>query len=210
MESAVKEWSQTNSYTLYKCDIQVENAKVIGWLVYSYSFTNIAVLKNFLMAKSDFEWGLKIASPTQSDKNLDWKDRLKALSVIVPLEHEQTAKVIISECFNPHTKQNAVKTFKDCYLFVGNEHENKTDTLAVIFSAMIGRHKFRLMHLCISFITSIIKDIDTKIYTSNNQRLSLREMILNLPSYEKKLGKSTKLFLSIDYTTNNKEIWFNK
>ena len=74
---------------------------------------------------------------------------------------------------------------------------------------MIGRHKFRLMHINTAFITSIVKDIDTPIFTIHRTRVTLREMILNLPSYEKKLGPN-KLFLSIDYTANNSDIWFKK
>ena len=208
-EAAMKEWSRSSSHSIYKCDIQVENAKVIGWLVYSYSFTHIPTLKNFLMDKSRFEWGFKLASPTQSDKHLDWKERVKALSVIVPMENEETAKMIISETFNPFIKKKEHKSFSDTYLFVGNEYENKTESLSVIFSAMIGRHKFRLMHISTAFITCIVKDIDTRILTIDCQRITLREMILNLPSYEQKLGKS-KLFLSIDYTPCNRDVWFKK
>ena len=208
-ESALKEWSSSHSYSLYKCDIQVENAKVIGWLVYSFSFTNVNALKDFLMSKSTFQWGFKLAAPTQADKSTDWKERLKALNVIVPLEKEETARMIISDCFNPHSSQSEYKTFTDSYLFVGNEHENKTESLSIIFSAMIGRHKFRLMHLNTAFVTCIIKDIDTRILTKDRERRTLREMILNLPSYEKKLGPN-KLFLSIDYTANNSDVWFKK
>ena len=41
MEDALVEWATTNAYSFYKCDIQTEKSKVIGWLVYSFDFTNV-------------------------------------------------------------------------------------------------------------------------------------------------------------------------
>ena len=84
MESKLEEWAKPQSYTLYKSLIQSENAKCIGWLLYSNSYTDTDLIKKILLAQTDFEWGFKYQSVTQTDSETEWKKRLKAMSVMVP------------------------------------------------------------------------------------------------------------------------------
>ena len=194
MEKKLAEWAHARTYSLTKCNIQSEESTVIGWLVYSFSFTNITALKSYLMDMTDYEWGFKLGSPTSSDKHLPWKEQIKALDVMVPLDKAEAACQLISETFSPYKKQSKTKSFTDCYLFVGCENEYKTDELAMIYSEMLGRHKFRNTTIEIEPVTSIIKDIDRKVITKNNTIMLIQDMILNLPS------KEQNLFLAVSFS----------
>ena len=207
MEMKLAAWAQARSYFLSKCNIQSEESTVIGWLVYSFPFSNITSLKSFLMSKTDYEWGFKLGSPTTSDKHLQWKDRMKALEVMVPLDRADSARQLISEVFSPYKKQGKHKSYTDCYLFVGRENEYKSDDLAMIYSEMLGRHKFRLSTIEIAQVTSIIKDIDRRVVTKQNQIMTIREMILNLQSKEQKLVPCN-IFLSVDFVAKADSMWF--
>ena len=207
MEMKLTAWAQARSYYISKCNIQSEESTVIGWLVYSFPFSNITALKSYLMDRSDHEWGFKLGSPTTSDKNLPWRDRMKALEVMVPSDNEESARQLISESFSPYKKQGKHKTFTDYYLFVGREKEHKSDELAMIYSEMLGRHKFRLTTIEITQVTSIIKDIDRKVVTKDNSIMTIREMILNLTSKEQKLVPCS-IFLSVDFVAKADDMWF--
>ena len=159
------------------------------------------------MDLTNYEWGFKLGSPTTSDKHLQWKERMKALEVMVPLEKAEHARQIISETFSPYKKKGEIKKFNDCYLFVGRENEHKSDALAMIYSEMLGRHKFRYSTIEIEQVTTIIKDIDRKVITKHNKVMTIREMILNLPAKEQKLVPSN-IFLSVDFVAKAENTWF--
>lgn len=207
MEMKLATWAQARSYIFAKCNIQSESSAVIGWLVYSFPFTNISTLKEFMMEKTDYEWGFKVGAPTVTDNHIDWKNRMKALEVMVPAEKEEAARQFISALFSPHKKKNEFRTFTDSYLFVGRESEYKSDELAIFHSEMLGRHKFRYTTIEIEQVTSIIRNIDKKVVDKHNQIVSIREMIMNLPSVEQKLVPC-KLLLSIDFVAQGEKTWF--
>ena len=209
VEMKLVAWAQARSYQLMRCNIQAESSVTIGWLVYSLPFTNTTTLKAYMMNLTDYEWGFKLSAPTMSDKHLEWKKRTKALEVMVPSEKEESARQLISNCFSPYKKQASIKSFTDCYLFVANEQDNKTDNMVLIFSEMLLRHKFRLSTVQFEFVTSIIKDIDRKVQTKDKQLMSIREMILNLPTIMRQLKLPCNLFLSIDFVPNAENVWFN-
>ena len=212
VEEKLNHFADLYSYKIYKCNIQAENPKVIGWLVYSYSFTNVNAIKIYLSERSTYEWGLKMTAPSQIDKSLPWNDRTKALELMVPAENEEEARALVSASFCPK-KKNGFKSFEDSYLYVSPERENSTETLAPIFSAMFARHKFRMSHINIVLVKVIVKSIDVKLPTNKkNVFLTLREMILNYPSNKQQLGGKDKsnLFLSVDYTPDSKQVWWNK
>lgn len=207
LEIKLVAWANARSYSLSKCNIQAEESTVIGWLVYSFSFTNVTTLKSLLMKQSKFEWGFKLGSPTTSDKHLEWKHRMKALEVMVPSDKEESARQLVSSLFSPYKKSNKIKGIFDCYLFVGRENEHKTDDLAMIYAELLGRHKFRYTNIEIEQVTCIVKDIDKVVKTKNNTKMSIREMILNLPLRQHKYAPG-KLFLSVDFVAKGSSTWF--
>ena len=155
-----------------------------------------------------------MTAPTKADQKLQWNDRMKALELMVPAENEEAARSLVSSIFSPK-KKNGFKTFSDCYLFVGPERENNTERRAPIFSAMVARHKFRMAHIGILFVTIevLVKSIDISLSTRKpNVFLTIREMILNYPSNAQQLGgkEKSKLFLSVDYTPDSSKVWWNK
>ena len=85
----------------------------------------------------------------------------------------------------------------------------KNGNMKTIFDTIVKCHEFRehTRHLlCILYIT---KDIDIKITTNQGYELSIREMILNLPSNENEYG-SKYLFQSVDYTNNYSKVWWKQ
>ena len=209
-EMKLASWAESRGYQLFRCNIQTENSTTIGWMVYSLSYTNVDALKTFLMSKTSHEWGFQLGSPTQTDKNLEWKHRLKALQVMVPADKEESARSTISKLFSPHTKQGTFKTFEDCYLYVSNEHENKSKQLAMFFAEMLGRQRFHVTLSKNYFVRSIIKDIDKKVATESNMIMTIWEMILNLPATERQVVKTPgPLFLAIDFVPDASKIWHN-
>ena len=162
------------------------------------------------MTKSGHEWGFKLSTITSNDKQLDWKFRLKALEVMVPSEKENSARALISDTFKQRPSRNTFKTATECYIYVGNEREHKDESMATIFLEMVGRHKFQLSYLEFIPVTSIVKNIDIKLATRDPKVLmTLRQMILNLPSRNKKYGEQL-LFQSVDFVPDPNKIWFKK
>ena len=176
-------------------------------MVYSFGFTDKEALSTFLSNKTNFQWGFKIGTPSKRDNKLDWRLRMKALQVMVPFENEEVARSVISDTFKQHPEIQQFKKFADCYLFVGNEREHRSKNMKTIFETMISRHDFRITTGNIIYITSIVKDIDTYITTKHKVELTLREMVLNIPSKENEFG-SQFLFQSIDYTTDYSKVWW--
>ena len=164
-------------------------------------------LKSYLMDMTNYEWGFKLGAPTSSDKHLQWKERMKAFEVMVPLDKAEAAKHLISQTFSPYKKKEETKTFSDCYLFVGRESEYKTDALAMIYAEMLGQHKFRYTTIEFEPVFSIVKDIDQKVVTKQKKVMTIREMILNIPSKEQKLVPYN-LFLSVDFVAKGDSMWF--
>ena len=210
LESKLVEWGRVHSYNLYECNLQAESSKTIGWLVYSMPFTNVNYLKKYMKLLSGHEWGFKYTAFTNSDKSMDWKVRLKALEIMVPAEVENSAQSLVSNTFKQWPSLNTYKSFSECYIYVGNEREDKEENLATIFLEMVGRHRFQLAYLNFVPVSFILKGIDKKLSTRDKKvNLTIREMILNLVSRDTRYGKQ-KLFQTVDFVPDPTKVWFNK
>ena len=139
------------------------------------------------MQRSTYKWGLKLSAPSHIDKHLKWNDRMKALELMVPSNHEEPARLLVSSLFSPD-EGNSIKIFSDCYLFIGMEREKSTKVLAPIFSAMVSNYKFRITHLSTILVKTIVKFIHTILPTRrDNVFMSLREMIQNLSGSQNRI-----------------------
>ena len=67
----------------------------------------------------------------------------------------------------------------------------------MIYSTMVGRHKFCQLHIEIVIVQVIIKDIDTYILTNTGEHLTLHQMIIDLEPKNNKYDEE-KLFQSVD------------
>ena len=143
VQKKLDQWREPNGFVLYKCSIQAESACIIGWLVYSLGFTNVKAIKKLLVEKSLYEWGLISNVITSADKNIVWKDRMKALQVMVLSDKAETARDLITSIFSQKAGYKKCTTFSDCYIFVGNEKQCQGQKLATIYLAVVGCHKFR-------------------------------------------------------------------
>ena len=201
------EWRNLHGFTLYKCTIQAESSRIIGWLVYSMGFTNEAAIKKLLSAKTSHEWGFTSNVITSADSKVEWKNRLKALNVMVPSNNAESARELIAKVFSQKASGKKYRGIEDCYMFVSNENQCQSEKLAVLYSAMVGRHKFRYLHIKTVVVQVIVKDIDTLITTNKNEEITLRQMILDLEPKNTKYGEQ-KLFHSVDYTADASTVWF--
>lgn len=201
------EWSKPQGFTIYKCTVQAESSRMIGWLCYSMGFTNADTIKKFLTAKSSHEWGLMMNVITSSDKELEWKKRLKALQVLVPAEKSESAREMISKLFSQKPTGDKYRSLKDSYMFVSSERRCQGERLASIYAAMIGRQKFRFIHTKIILVDVIVKSVDIPITTMNSEEVTLREMILDIPVRQTQFGPQ-KLFQSVDFTADAGNTWF--
>lgn len=207
VEKKLNEWRELHGFTLYPCTIQAESSKVIGWLVYSMGFTNKSAIKKVLSAKSSHEWGFLTNVITSTDSQVEWKNRLKAINVLMPTENAESARELLASVFSQKATGNKYRSIEDCYMFVSNERQCQGDKLAPIYSAMVGRHKFRFLHIKTVLVQVIVKDVDTLITTNTNEEVTLCQMILELEPKEAKYGEQ-KLFHSVDYTPVAKKVWF--
>ena len=66
------EWASTNGLTFKKTVIQAENPAVVGWLVYSSSFTDEIKLRKILSTALDIEWGFRTQNVTKTDSALNF------------------------------------------------------------------------------------------------------------------------------------------
>ena len=142
VEEKLLEWRNNHNFTLYRCTIQAESSRMIGWLAYSMGFTNVNAIKKVLQANADHEWGLSLNTITSTDSKTDWKLRLKALQVLVPADKADSARELISSLFSQTPSDRKYKTIMDTYMFVSNEQRCKGERLAAIYAEMVGRQKF--------------------------------------------------------------------
>ena len=79
--------------------------------------------------------------------------------------------------------------------------------MKVIFDSMITRNDFRKSHISLTCVDYIRNNIDVKQSTNQNVELTLREMILNIPSATNEYG-SKFLFQSVDFTADFNKVWW--
>lgn len=205
LEAKMVEWAGLHSYSLYKCIIQAESSRTVGWLAYSTSYTNTEKLKRILEARSNFEWGFRMSAITQTDKQVKWKNRLKAMSILVPTKKVELAESILEDVFEKKA-HNGLKSITDCYLYQTPEHKCTSEEKAAIFVEVVNRHKFHSTFHRSAVVTSITKNLDVKITTKQGYELTLREMILNIPSSHNEYGR-LGLFRAVDFVTDSSNVW---
>ena len=89
-------WIETYDARLHLANIQTEFAREIDQLIYTNQFKNITSLQEFCKRKTKFEWGFQLKQVNKKDKEKLWKDRSKALMVLVPTENDMAAKVFMN------------------------------------------------------------------------------------------------------------------
>jgi len=72
MQSYLSTWAGLYGYNINKCIIQAESASYIGWLAYSTPHMDTEILREELTNRSNFEWGFKQVTVTESDKEKKW------------------------------------------------------------------------------------------------------------------------------------------
>ena len=215
----MKLWAQLNAYSFQECIIQCENSANIGWLQYTSNFTDIDYLKRFLKENVlNIEWGLKIGSITNTDMFEDgskeiktpWKDRIKALSVYVPTQQAAMATSKIANLFMPlpfYKNKDRIPLFAERYLFTRNEYEMTDIPSKKQYKTLLSRQKFHNRNLTAVMNYDFETELDETFIVPSGKELTLRQMILTITSKAKGVGKSARLFRSIDFCADTKELW---
>lgn len=229
MTDRMAEWANEHGYTFKPTIIQAEKASVVGWLTYSSSFTDTAMLKFILRSYLPIEWGFRIQTVTNKDKEKEFRHRLKALYIFAEEKKKDEAIAVASEVFKsrPITR---VREYENNFLFLPTEDEvsgqENRDTLKMM-EVRQQVHSDTITGMFISFID--VGMLDRRIFSGypylNNKedksnRLTLRQLIMAIPSQSAKEREAPylkegeepsfqPLFHSIDYTLDSKTVWIN-
>lgn len=212
----MQSWLTKHQGRLQRCIIQSEYSVTIGWLVYSSTFTDIHHLKKEMEKRTSFEWGFKIGQVTSSDavddegKKRAWKDRMKAINVVVSNRYRDEAIQKAKEIFSSNIDNLALKpTFAQKYIFLETESAlqdmpNCTENYLILR----GRHEVFSKRLLGCVSTSIYANIDKVIHTPNHGDLTLRQMIMSIPSTTTKSANGFSLFQNLDATADGSSVFF--
>ena len=221
LEDAISKWAREESYSFNKCVVQAERECMIGWLVYSSQFTDTDYLRKILKQKTKHEWGFRLGAVTDRDiyedgnengKKTEWKNRIKAIFVHVPLEYQLTATQFIGEWLEPRKVfiPTRVPTFKDRLLFTLPEKEMAaTPEEAMKYAKLVEKQSDHNRGLVAHLSVNIIVDIDKKICTKKGRGKSLREMILSIKTHNHGPTRGMNMFQSIDFTKNANRLYLN-
>ena len=209
MKEKLLKWADIHNIAMTKCIIQSEQAQCIGWLTYTNSYTDSEAIKRMMTSITNHEWGFRYQSITKTDKEADWKTRTKALAVFVPASKADPASSIISEVFHLRDdNQLKNRSLKDCYLFVPPEHTLSDEDSASIFSEMLNRHRYHCSAQKAQIVTFINSSLNRSIMLHDKTRVTLSEMILNIPIPDPDLDH-IHLFRSVDFVPDTGKIWIN-
>ena len=218
----MSDWAYTNGLSFKPTVIQAENPSIVGWLVYSSSFTDEMKLRKILSSALDIEWGFRTQNVTKADSNLDFRNRIKALFILVDKKYVGAAITTAQSIFVTQAANN-IRNYRSNFLFFPIEDRVSGKTNMEKFKIMIARQKVHSESIRGEFETFIEADIDDPIYNhpdEPNKPISLRQMIMSIPcqtamEYDSQfLAKDEEptfqpLFHSLDFTINSKAKWFN-
>ena len=174
--------------------------------MYTNSYTNTESIKQLLEPKTDFEWGFRYNTITNNDKNKEWKHRLKAMSVLVPAAKAAIAESVIKEVFEQKSASQKTRGLTNSYLFNNPEYTVKNEREAQLHSYALNGQEFHQTHTKCAVVISITQNIDSLVYTKHTKDMTLREMILSIPSQDTTWG-SMSLFRSIDFVHDTSKVW---
>ena len=209
IEKDLQNWAKLYEYSITRCLIQSDNAEFIGWICYSSYFTEVDLIKRILQKNSDFEWGFKMIAVTDTDKHLNWNQRLKALGVYVPADSANVAINIITRVMEAEPEDNCYLEYIEKYLFVPPMSTIDDMDSKIAYKSFVTRHRIHNKHLVGQFDPLIKIDIDRYIPIRNNQRATLRHLILDIQITDPDNPLvGTPLFHSIDFTEDSEKQWF--
>ena len=209
IEKDLQEWAKLYDYSVSRCLIQSDNAAFIGWICYSSYYTEIDLLRRILEKSSNFEWGFKMISVTDTDKHLQWNKRLKALGVYVPSDSANIATNIITKVMEAEPSPDCYLEYIEKFLFVPPKSTLNDLDSKIAYKSFVMRHRMHNKNLIGQFEENIKIDIDRYIPIRNNQQATLRHLILaiEITDPENPLV-GTPLFHSIDFTADSEKQWF--
>ena len=210
LETDLKDWAETEAYNLNRCLIQTDDAGFVGLICYSSYFTDTNLWKKNLMDLTKYEWGFKVVPITSEDKKEKWNKRLKAVGAFVPAPFVEEAKYEIAEILTQEELNvNGILRYQDRYLFVPPEDSIGDDVeVSLAYSSFVARQRAHINALTAKPFSLISIDIDKKIGSKADPRLSLREIILDIKVQD--IGNplyNTNLFHSVDFVPDTSKIW---
>ncbi len=211
LDKQLGEWAKVNEYGCYKCIIQAERAKTVGWLLYSSQFTDTIHLCKMLESKTGYEWGMKLAQITRTEnETLEWKDRTKAMTLYTSDENEDVAIDDVSRIFTVLGESNRYKSLAEKYLFVPPEYTMVDEEAKIDYMEYVHRQSIHMISVRGQFVSYFRGHMDKLYTTRDGTRMTLREMILNIKSTsDKELGGEVTLFHAIDYVSDSSSMWIN-
>ena len=204
-----------DGWSFYRCLIQAPSMKNIGWIVNSTNHTDKDHLKRYMESKSDFEWGFRLGPVSSADLRIQYKYRVKALTVNVPSDKAEYAISMMNKNFKAvdedSPEANTRPTWTRSYIYVESERDLSANPDAIrlkYFSSMIEQHKELVKRLEFKETSSIIGDLDAPLITRNNTVTSLRKLIMSL-QVQHGPAKSWQLFHAVDFCPDLSQAWIS-
>ena len=209
--SEMVEWARLYSINFNKCVVQTESAEIAGWLLYSSQYMDTDHMASFLQSKTGFEWGLRLGAITNSDKNIAYKDRVKAMILYVPSGMGNQGANQASNYFSSKEYIPEVHGIEERYQFVPPEQKVAGPTGKKMFLQYVERQRAHQQLLKGHFCNLFAKDIDTSIMDKREKiAVSIREMVLNIyTAPDSDFNTPPYLFVSVDFTPDSKRQFFD-
>ncbi len=209
--SEMVEWARLYSINFNKCVVQTESAEIAGWLLYSSQYMDTDHMASFLQSKTGFEWGLRLGAITNSDKNIAYKDRVKAMILYVPSGMGNQGANQASNYFSSKEYIPEVHGIEERYQFVPPEQKVAGPAGKKMFLQYVERQRAHQQLLKGHFCNLFAKDIDTSIMDKREKiAVSIREMVLNIyTAPDSDFNIPPYLFVSVDFTLDSKRQFFD-
>ena len=213
---SMSSWAKAYNCAFYKCLIQAEQMKGVGWLVYSSNFTDRNFLARFLTTRTGFEWGFRLGPISEVDKSFrNYNKRTKALNAYVPAEKEETAYTILKNCFTAVSPDSieykARLLWTTRYIYVEPEYRltaSPDATKLEYFRLMFEQQRNASSRFVGRPSTALLENLDVKLVTKHHSITTLREMILNIRSTRQGTFFNTPLFHAVDFCPDLSQVWF--
>lgn len=204
----VRDWAEFRDANFFKCVLQDETSIQIGWIWYSSNYDNIDLWKKNLTNITGHEWGFRMAACTKSDEKLPWRERAKAIAVYVPLDIWMIDQKEIEKIFAIENKY--LYPWTNNTIFCRPEQEVE-EAEKGRYTETLQRHQIHSEKLRARIVDYIEVDIDRQLEDRNGKKITLRQIILSIPTTSQLvIYKGGFLFHGINYTQDSSELWFDK
>ena len=209
--------------------VQAERSEDIGWLAYSYEYTNTRTLSNWLADQLQANVGCRLIGVVPAEKDssnlIPWFKRTRAICISCDYDRADEIKLRLQNLVGTRNIRNIDRTRGDIrynliknLVFLPMEKDLKTMVQCTQnYAKMVERHTIHIKTNRCKFFPYFLKSIDRVIPTRLGTSYSLREMIMKIPARNHGVtnrdGSAFKpvipLFNGLDWTDDSSKQFFS-